>query len=76
MIAVIAPPAELQSTHALFVSAVNLSGNAARIRRQATLAADVPRAWDAASAAAGALMLAARFRSEIEAALKLPQLPR
>ena len=76
MVAVIAPPAELQSAHALFVSAVNLTGNAARIRRQATLAADVPRAWDAASAAAGALMLAARFRSEIDAALKLPQLPR
>ena len=63
----IAPPAELRSAHALLVSAVQLAGNAARIRAEATLAGDIARAWDASSAAAGALMLGARaeaiFRS-------------
>ena len=37
------------------MSAVQLAGNAGRIRREATLAEDMTRAWDASSAAAGAL---------------------
>ena len=48
--------------------------SAAQIRREATLASDMPRAWDASSAAAGALMLGARARSDIQTLLKLPQL--
>jgi len=50
----IVPPEELASAHALLISAAQLAGNAARIRREATLASDMPRAWDASSAAAGA----------------------
>ena len=53
----IAPPEELVAAHALLISAVQLAGNAAKIRREATLASDITRAWDASSAAAGALML-------------------
>ena len=53
----IAPPEEFRAAHALLVSAVQLAGNAARIRHEATLADDIARAWDASSAAAGALML-------------------
>jgi len=71
---VIAPPAEVASAHALLISAVQLAGNAARIRREATLAGDMPRAWDASSAAAGALMLGARARSDMQTVLKPPQL--
>jgi hypothetical protein len=70
----IAPPEELVPAHALLISAVQLAGNAAQIRRQATLAGDMARAWDASSAAAGALMLGARARADIQTQLRLPQL--
>jgi hypothetical protein len=70
----IAPPDELAAAHALLVSAVQLAGNAAQIRRDATLASDMTRAWDASSAAAGALMLGARARADIQSLLKPPQL--
>ena len=69
----IAPPEELAAAHALFISAVQLAGNAAQIRREATLASDMTRAWDASSAAAGALMLGARARSDIHTLLRPPQ---
>ena len=70
----IAPPDELVSAHALLISAVQLAGNAAQIRREATLASDMARAWDASSAAAGALMLGTRARADIQTLLKPPQL--
>jgi hypothetical protein len=70
----IAPPEELVAAHALLISAVQLAGNAARIRREATLASDIARAWDASSAAAGALMLGTRARSDIQNLLRPPQL--
>jgi hypothetical protein len=72
--AAIAPPDEFAGAHALLISAVQLAGNAAQIRREATLAGDMTRAWDASSAAAGALMLGARARSDIQSLLKPPQL--
>jgi hypothetical protein len=70
----IAPPDELRGAHALLVSAVQLAGSAAAIRREATLAADLTRAWDASSAAAGSLMLGARARTDIQALLRPPLL--
>ena len=70
----IVPPEELAAAHALLISAVQLAGNAAEIRREATLASDMTRAWDASSAAAGALMLGARARTDIQNLLKPPQL--
>jgi hypothetical protein len=70
----IAPPDECAASHALLISAVQLAGNAAQIRREATLASDITRAWDASSAAAGALMLGARARSDIQTLLKPPQI--
>jgi hypothetical protein len=70
----IEPPGELIGAHALLVSAAQLADNAARIREQATLAADIARAWDASSAAAGALMLGARARAEMQAVFRIPQL--
>ncbi len=73
--AVISPPEELTAAHAVFVSAVHMAENAARIRREATLASSVERAWDASSAAAGALMLGARARSDIRTQLRRPQAP-
>ena len=70
----IVPPEEVAAAHALLVSAAQLAGNSARIRREATLAGDMPRAWDASSAAAGALMLGAKARVDIQTSLRLPQL--
>ena len=70
----ISPPPELAAAHALLISAIQLAGNAARIRREAILAGDMSRAWDASSAAAGALMLGARARADIQTLLKPPQL--
>jgi hypothetical protein len=73
-ISAVVPPAEMQGVHALLLSAVHLARNAGEIRREATLAGDVARAWDASSAAAGALMLSARARSDMQALLRPPQL--
>lgn len=70
----IAPPQDLAAAHALLVSAAQLAGNAARMRREAILAGDLARAWDASSAAAGALMLGARATSDIQSLLRPPQL--
>jgi hypothetical protein len=70
----IAPPDEFRQAHALLVSAAQMASNAARIREEATLAGDIARAWDASSAAAGALMLAARARTDMQSLLRPPQL--
>lgn len=70
----IVPPDELAAAHALLITAAQLAGNAAQIRREATLAADMARAWDASSAAAGALMLGAKARADMQTLLRLPQL--
>lgn len=69
----IAPPEELKATHALLISAAQLADNAARIRLDATLAGDIARAWDASSAAAGALMLESRARTDMQALMRAPQ---
>jgi hypothetical protein len=75
LMAAIAPPEECQAAHAVLVSAASLAGNAAKIRHEATLSADFSRARDASSAAAGALMLIARARTEILSFFRPPQLP-
>jgi hypothetical protein len=72
--AAIVPPEELRAAHALLVSAAQMADHAARIRREAALSENMARAWDASSAAAGALMLAARAKSEIQMALRPPEL--
>jgi hypothetical protein len=74
MAAAIAPPDELAPAHALLISAVQLAGTAAQIRRAATMAGDMTRAWDASSAAAGALMLGARARADMQIQLRPPQI--
>ena len=68
----IAPPPEFRAAQALLVSAVQLAGNAGQIRREATLAEDIARAWDASSAAAGALMLGARARTDMQSTAAPP----
>jgi hypothetical protein len=71
----LAPPDEFRAAHTLLVSAAQLATSAARIRREAALSGDMTRAWDASSAAAGALMLMTRAHTEIQNVLSAPQLP-
>ncbi|HEV3140230.1 MAG TPA: hypothetical protein VGY57_06930 [Vicinamibacterales bacterium] len=70
----IVPPEELAAAHALLVSAAQLAASATDIRREAALANDMTRAWDASSAAAGALMLGAKARTDIQSLLRPPRL--
>jgi len=72
--AAIQPPTELVDAHALFVSAIGLAQNAASIRREATMTESLQRAWDASSAAAGALMLGTKARTDIQKLMRRPQL--
>jgi len=74
--ATIVPPAELSEAHNLLTSAVQLADSAAQIRREAAINGNMTRAWDASSAAAGALMLVERGRTEVQFALRPPQLAR
>jgi hypothetical protein len=74
LVSTIAPPEEVAAAHALLISAVQLAGNSAEIRREAVLAGDMTRAWDASSAAAGALMLGQKARADLQALLRVPQL--
>jgi hypothetical protein len=68
------PPDELAAAHALMVSAAQMAANAATVRREAVLGNDMNRAWNASSAAAGALMLGAKARTDILALLNPPKL--
>jgi len=70
----IVPPEEFRSVHALFMSAAHLADTAAKIRMEAALTGDLRRAWDASSAAAGALMLEAQARNDFKTLFQPPQL--
>jgi hypothetical protein len=69
-----APP-ELQAVHASFLSAWRLAEAAAAQRARAIAGNDMKLAWDASAAAAGALMLFERARTDLAQAIKAPELP-
>lgn len=75
ILSIIVPPEEFKAAHALLSSAVELARSAAGIRREAALGNDIARAWNASSAAAGSMILAARAKGEIDDLLRLPQSP-
>jgi hypothetical protein len=66
------PPAELSAVHALFRSASELALNAARLRLDAVEAADLDLARRASSAAAGAIMLLAKAKMDLDVASRPP----
>jgi hypothetical protein len=70
----IAVPDELKPSHALLQSAVSLADNAVKTRRQAVVSGELKLAWDASSAAAGSMVLFAKAREDMEAAVTLPQI--
>lgn len=75
-LAPVTPPDEVREAHGFLTGAVQLAENAATVRREAAITGNMSRAWDASSAAAGALMLAGRAQNEIALALRPPQLDR
>lgn len=69
------PPPSLAAAHALLQSAWDLADNAFTLRLRAVQTGDLSRATEASAAAAGALMLVARAREDLDKALTPPSLP-
>jgi len=78
LLATMTVPAEGTTVHSLLRSAAQLAGRAAETRRRAVFSGDMKSAWEAASAASGALMLFDRAAEELQklAAPVLVQTPR
>ncbi|MEW6321292.1 MAG: hypothetical protein AB1635_09395 [Acidobacteriota bacterium] len=74
-LALVTPPPTLEPVHALLRSAWDLAQNAVRLRLDAVALSSLDRARDASAAAAGALLLVARARADLEAALAPPLRP-
>ena len=68
------PPDDLRTTHDLLVGAWRFAENAVNERYDAARAGDVTAAWEASSAAAGALLLLSRVQQEIRELLEPPKL--
>jgi hypothetical protein len=69
------PPDDLKPVHGLFASALQLARSACDVRGRAVETADIGVAWEASSAAAGALILLRRASDDLDRFLALPQLP-
>ena len=67
-------PDYLRSTHELLVGAWRFAENATRARYDAIEGANAAAAWEASSAAAGALMMLTRVQAEIRSLLEPPRL--
>ena len=67
-------PDYLRSTHELLVGSWRFAENATRARYDAIEGANAAAAWEASSAAAGALMMLSRVQLEIRALLEPPRL--
>lgn len=66
---------EVRGTHELLVGAWRFAENAARQRSDAIASGNMGRAWQASSAAAGALMMLSRVQQSIRELLEPPKLP-
>jgi len=76
LIARIAVPAERTEAHSLLKNAIQLASRAAASRLRAVETADMQPAWEASSAAAGALMLLDRASEDLKTLQPLPKAPR
>jgi hypothetical protein len=65
---------DLRATHNMLVGAWRFAENAANGRADAVSSGNVARAWEASSAAAGALMLLSQVQQGIQNLLELPRL--
>jgi hypothetical protein len=68
------PPDDLRTTHDLLVGAWRFAEKAVTERYAAARAGDVTAAWQASSAAGGALLLLSRVQQEIRELLEPPKL--
>jgi hypothetical protein len=76
LIARVVAPAEGAEAHGLLKDAIQLASRAAASRLRAVATADMPTAWEASSAAAGALMLLDRASGDLKTLQALPKAPR
>jgi hypothetical protein len=67
-------PEDLRATHSMLVGSWRFAENAAKGRVDAVSTGNVGRAWEASSAAAGALMLLTQVQQGIQDLLELPRL--
>ena len=67
-------PEEMKETHALVVGAWHFAETATRQRVDAVASGNVNRAWEASSAAAGALMMLGRAQKSLREMLEIPRL--
>jgi hypothetical protein len=67
-------PTELEGAHALLLAASRMAGLAAATRRRAIASGEMPTAWEASSAAAGALMMLERAVADLETLSRPPQI--
>jgi len=67
-------PEDLRATHSLLVGSWRFAETAAKGRSDAVSTGNVARAWEASSAAAGALMLLSQVQGSIRELLELPRL--
>lgn len=65
-------PAEATSVQSLLQTAIQLASQAAETRRRAILSKEMKPAWEASSAAAGALLLLDRANEELQALMAIP----
>ncbi|MBW8713269.1 MAG: hypothetical protein JF632_04200 [Acidobacteria bacterium] len=65
-LAAITPPPDLQAVHALLTSTFQMAGRAVSSRRNAVSSGNLSLAWEASSAAAGALMLFQNAGDELD----------
>ena len=68
----VVPPTDLASAHTLMKTAAQLAIQAVSTRGAAVTSGAMDKAWQASSAAAGALMLIARAKQDLETALAPP----
>jgi hypothetical protein len=68
-------PAEGASVHGLLKTAVQFATRAAEARQRAVMSGNMQPAWEAASAASGALMFLDRAHDELAQLARVPELP-
>lgn len=73
-LALVKPPPELESVHSLLTAACSLASRAATSRLQAIASGEMPAAWEAASAASGALMMLERADEDLNRLTDRPRL--
>jgi hypothetical protein len=73
-LAMLKPPAGLEGAHGMLNTASGLAVRAATARRRAVASGEMPAAWEASSAASGALMMLERAGEELKRMAERPQL--